>query len=216
MFRADPSTRANLDQITSHPWLSGPRPTDVEIANEISRLDKIQNGKLLSWARQEGTKQLYVSTSQIYRDGDDGSIDVENEINQLQKEERKEAQYLPGFFEWTHFKADADGSYLLSHIVAIINKLKLDSNAQFDAKFKQDSTELVAEISQVKTDGDGGCSLINGQVTIYSEDNADAPKTKWAIFKRNEGDQFLFRSMFEAVVGHPEIQKVLLKKADEE
>ena len=58
--------------------------------------------------------------------------------------------------------------------------------------------------------------MINGQVTIYSEDNADAPKTKWAIFKRNEGDQFLFRSMFEAVVGHPEIQKVLLKKADEE
>ena len=43
---------------------------------------------------------------------------------------------MPGFFEWTHFKADTDGSYLLSHIVAIINKLKLDNNAQFDAKFK--------------------------------------------------------------------------------
>lgn len=75
---------------------------------------------------------------------------------------------------------------------------------------------MEAEITQVKTDEDGGCALVNGNVSIYSEDNAEAgPSINWAIFKRTQGDHFLFRDMFERVVCHQQIQKVLLKKEDE-
>jgi len=38
MFRQDPSSRATLDQITSHPWLNGDLPSKDEITAEIARL----------------------------------------------------------------------------------------------------------------------------------------------------------------------------------
>jgi hypothetical protein len=64
----------------------------------------------------------------------------------------------------------------------------------------------VGEFSEVKTDeADDKCSLVAGTITIYAEDEeaAEKPKSKWwAIFKRTEGDPFLFRELFETVASH--------------
>ncbi len=119
--------------------------------------------------------------------------------------------YQDGLFEWTHFKAKSKGYYLMPIIVAIINIIKVD-NAKFEAKIKEDSKTLEAEFNQVKSADDGGCALVNGTVVIYKEDDAADEKdtVKWAIFKRNDGDPFLFRNLFESVVRHPQIKELLL------
>ena len=121
--------------------------------------------------------------------------------------------YQDGLFEWTHFKARAKGYYLLPIIVAIINIVKVD-NATFEAKIKEDSKTLEAEFAQVKSADDGGCALLNGTIAVYKEDDtADKEDSvKWAIFKRNEGDPFLFRNLFESVVRHDQIKELLLQE----
>jgi hypothetical protein len=53
-------------------------------------------------------------------------------------------------------------------------------------------------------------------VAIYTEDSAaEGDSTKWAIFKRTEGDPFLFRNLFESVVRHPQIKELLFKEKSE-
>lgn len=58
----------------------------------------------------------------------------------------------------------------------------------------------------MKTDeADENCSLIAGTITIYAEDEEATEKREskwWAIFKRTQGDPFLFRELFEAVASH--------------
>lgn len=57
-------------------------------------------------------------------------IDVDEEYEKLKKEGRVETHYHQAMFEWTHFKADAEGCYLLPLIVAIINQI---DNGKFEA-----------------------------------------------------------------------------------
>ncbi len=66
----------------------------------------------------------------------------------------------------------------------------------------------------MKSADDGGCALLNGTIAVYKEDDtADKEDSvKWAIFKRNEGDPFLFRNLFESVVRHAQIKELLLKE----
>jgi cobyric acid synthase len=56
----------------------------------------------------------------------------------------------------------------------------------------------------LKTDEAGICSLVAGTITIYAEEEAskDRESIKWAIFKRMDGDPFLFRDLFEAIGSH--------------
>jgi hypothetical protein len=71
---------------------------------------------------------------------------------------------------------------------------------------------LEAEITQVKTADDGGCSLVSGSVVIYKEESGTEATLNWAVFKRNGGDPFLFRNMFENVVRHAQIKEDLPKE----
>ena len=49
MYLEDPSKRASLNQIASHPWLEGEEPSPEELKTEITRLQEIQAGNLLEW-----------------------------------------------------------------------------------------------------------------------------------------------------------------------
>jgi|LauGreDrversion4_2_1035121.scaffolds.fasta_scaffold327430_1 hypothetical protein len=41
MFKEDPSFRARLNQIPSHPWLKGDLPSQKEIEDECKRVNEI-------------------------------------------------------------------------------------------------------------------------------------------------------------------------------
>lgn len=66
----------------------------------------------------------------------------------------------------------------------------------------------------MKSADDGGCALLNGTIAVYKEDDVPDEKdtVKWAILKRNEGDPFLFRNLFESVVRHDQIKELLLQE----
>ena len=70
----------------------------------------------------------------VFRDGEvDFTQQLEELLPTLIKEGRKEINYEMAYFEWTHFKANADGHWLLVLIVLIINRLTLGNNESFDA-----------------------------------------------------------------------------------
>ena len=92
-------------------------------------------------------------------------------------------------------------------IVAIIQSFEGAKNLAFEAKVIEDSKNFEAEITQVRREEDDeGCSLIKGTVSIYKDEDEKSPKDlNWVIFKRTEGDPFLFRDIFDEVINHPQI-----------
>jgi hypothetical protein len=48
---------------------------------------------------------------------------------------------------------------------------------------------------------------VNGSVSVYSENGVE--NQVWVVFKRNSGDPFEFKKIFDAVVSHPQIKETL-------
>ncbi len=141
-----------------------------------------------------------MSESNVFRSGGTTeSHDVQDEFNALEKEGRSCQAYHEGLFEWTHFKALKEAPYILVLIVAIIQSFEGAKNLAFEAKVIEDSKNFEAEITQVRREEDDeGCSLIKGTVTLYKDEDEKSPKDlNWVIFKRTEGDPFLFRDIFD-------------------
>jgi hypothetical protein len=78
MFKEDPSFRARLNQIPSHPWLKGDLPSQKEIEDECKRVNEIQKGTKLYWTQKVSALDLYVAESNVYRSSRDEYFDVES------------------------------------------------------------------------------------------------------------------------------------------
>jgi hypothetical protein len=48
---------------------------------------------------------------------------------------------------------------------------------------------------------------VNGSVSVYSENGVE--NQVWVVFKRNSGDHFEFKKIFDAVLSHPQIKETL-------
>ena len=53
---------------------------------------------------------------------------------------------------------------------------------------------------EVQTSNTKDCTMIEGEFTIYTDEKDN--KKFWAIFKRFQGDQFLFKELFEKIRSH--------------
>lgn len=216
MFLSIRDARASLQEISAHPWMTGDLPTPQEISNEIERIRqyKLAQGKLFDETQLRSTADLYVRPSEVMKSGSmDDTIDVQDEFEALEKEDRTAQAYLDGLFEWTFFKAVKEASYLLVLIVGVIQNLEIERYLELDAKVTEDSKHFVAEFGyKLGKEDEEGSSLIKGTVTIYKDDAEKAPKDlHWVVFKRTEGDPFLFRTLFEQVAMHPQIQQFIKK-----
>ncbi len=68
------------------------------------------------------------------------------------------------------------------------------------------------DFEQIPTDTEKAmqCCMIKGEFTIYT-DEKDC-KFFWAVFKRLEGDQFLFKDLVDEVHTYRQINLTLLEK----
>ena len=67
-----------------------------------------------------------------------------------------------------------------------------------------DSKNFDLEINQLpQQDGTESEEGVRGAISVYTENNIE--NQVWVVFRRYQGDHFLFKKLFEKVVNHPDI-----------
>ncbi len=147
MFKEDPQERWALNQIGRlredgtweyyNQWLYGSLPSDDEITQEIAKVERIRNiGGTFQWEHHPSQVDLSVSESKRMKSaGSEGGerLEVNDDYEMLEKENREASLYNQLFFEWTHFRLEGEALYILVLIIAIINQIELNDNTKFNA-----------------------------------------------------------------------------------
>ena len=67
-----------------------------------------------------------------------------------------------------------------------------------------DSKNFELEINQLpQQDGTESGENVRGAINVYTENNIE--NQVWVVFRKYQGDHFLFNKLFEKVLNHPEI-----------